>query len=179
MNRQSTTIVLWYLTYLMTAGCTMPSKPTLPELTPTDSAAATEALVEWFECEECEQGELEAVTKYGGAVVPLLAAVVVRGASPASLELTRRELEKRYDELAAYQKTHPEVKLASNKEEFVAMYLGNYNALYRTRAATALGIIGGDKAKEALEQALERVRRDDERRTIKSALDTLRSRPKN
>ena len=175
MNKSAKAILVTYAITLLVVGCDQLWKPTPPELTPEQSDAATQAMVEWFECEECEQGELKAVTEYGQAVVPVLSATVAEGASPASVELVRRELEKRYDELVAYQKTHPEVKLGSTKEEFVELYVGNFNAQYRTRAAQALGEIGGDEAERALESALAKVAREDERNSIKAALENLRA----
>src|SRR2546430_17743167 len=80
-------------------------------MTVEQTEAARTALVEWFECEECEEGQLQAVVKYGQAVVPLLRSALLQGASPASRELLRRELAKRYDELRKYQETHPQAKV--------------------------------------------------------------------
>ena len=92
------------------------------------SEAARVALVEWFECEECEEGQLQAVVKHGERLVPLLKAALLEGAAPASEELLRLDLERRYDELRRNQEAHPGAKVASTKEEFVALYLGNLNA---------------------------------------------------
>jgi len=158
---------------LLVGGCERPKEPPGRVLTPEEASAATVAMVEWFECEECEQGELQAVVKYGQAIVPTLRSSLLHGASPASRELMRRELEKRYDELLRYQKDHPKSRPASSKKEFVEMYLANFDAQYRTRAAHALGAIGGEAARKALEEAQTKVKRADERESVKAALTAL------
>ena len=137
------------------------------------SEAARTALVEWFECEECEEGQLQAVVKYGQAVVPLLRSALLHGASPASREILRRELEKRYDELQKYQQTHRNVKISS-KEQFIASNIDNLNAQYQVRAAQALAEIGGPTAIRALEDGLDKAKRADVRTTIKNSLSKLK-----
>jgi hypothetical protein len=166
---------IFLVAMILLAGCTksVEQQPEAPQLTPQKSAEATQALVEWFECEECEAGELSAVTEYGEAVVPILISTLNQGPSPASRELVRRELETRYDELSSYSKEHPNVELASSKEEFVTIYLSNYVALYRVRAALALGAIGGKNAEEALESALKDADRDVVRSSIQHALNNI------
>jgi hypothetical protein len=151
-----------------------PVKPTTTVMSPEQAETARQALVEWFECEECEEGQLEAVAKYGEQVVPSLRAALLEGAAPATEELTRRELETRYDELQRYAATHPEAKVASSKEEFVAMYVGNLHAQYRTRAAQGLSRIGGPTAVRALEEGLGRADRPDVRGSIEAALKTAK-----
>jgi len=160
---------------ILLAGCTksVEQQSEVLVLTPEESAKATQVLVEWFECEECEAGELSSVTEYGEAVVPILISTLNQGPSPASRELVHRELETRYDELVAYSNEHPNVKLASSKEEFVTIYLSNYIALYKVRAALALGAIGGKNAEKALESALKDADRDDVRSSIQNALNNI------
>ena len=168
-------VSIFLVTTILFAGCTKPveQQPETPQLTPEESAKATQVLVEWFECEECEAGELSAVTEYGEIVVPILISTLNEGPSPASRELVRRELETRYNELIAYSNEHPNVKLASNKEEFVTIYLSNYVALYKVRAALALGEIGGMNAEQALKSALNNADRGDVRSSIQNALDNI------
>jgi len=151
-----------------------PVKPTTTVMSPEQAEAARQALVEWFECEECEEGQLEAVAKYGERVVPSLRAALLEGASPATEELLRRDLAARYDELRRYSESHPNAKVASSKEEFVAMYVGNLHAQYRTRAAQALSRIGGPSAVRALEEGLARADRSDVRGSIEAALKTAK-----
>ncbi len=166
-------VLILFISMIMVSACKKPSDGPVsepPPLTPEESAKATQVLVEWFECEECVDGELSSVTEYGQIVVPILIATLNEGPSPASRELLRRELETRYDELSAYSKDHPNVELASSKEEFVEIYLSNYDALYRVRAALALGAIGGKNAEEALKSALDNADREDVRSSIEQAL---------
>lgn len=127
-------------------------------------------LVEWLECEECTEGELEALTAFGREVVPMLAKTLVQGPAPASRELLRRDLVRRYHELQRYAATHPEEGLGDLTEsEFVDLYLGNYVALYRVRAAQALGAIGGPEAERTLQSALQMELRKDVAAAVREA----------
>ena len=54
------------------------------ELTPEQSLEVRKAVVTWLECEECTEGELERLLRYGELAVPTLAAVLERGPSPAT-----------------------------------------------------------------------------------------------
>jgi hypothetical protein len=148
---------------------------TAPPLSRAEAVRAAQVLVTWFECEECEAGELRAVTRYGQAIVPSLIATLNEGPSPASREILRQQMQDRYDELATYAQKNPNAKLASGREEFVAMYLGNFDAQYRVRAAQALGTIGGGRAREALQSALQKTERSDVRRTISEALSKIKN----
>lgn len=142
-----------------------------PKVKPDVSAKARAALVEWFECEECVDNELEVVLEYQELVKPMLVSVLDQGAAPATRSLYQHQLEQRYDELVEYGERHPGSKPSLPKDEFVALYLGNLDAQYRTRAATALGSIGGKTSIKALEMALDRVDRDDVKRVIQEALE--------
>jgi len=172
---------LCMLLVLLFAACPgpTPEKPATPAataaapMTVEQTEAARQALVEWFECEECEESQLENVAKLGENAVPSLRAALLEGASPASEELLRGDLEKRYDELRTYASTHPETKLPSSKEEFVAIYTSNLNAQYKTRAAQALGRIGGANAVRALEEGMKRADRPDVQASVKNALATV------
>jgi hypothetical protein len=139
-------------------------------ISPERSARAREALVEWYECEECEENQLEQVMNYREDVVPSLIATLNGGPGPASRELMRRGLEERYDRLLEYQRNHPEAKISAPKEKFVTQYLSNYDAQYRVRAAQALGAIGGDSAEKGLRGAMKQPYRADVRSSIERAL---------
>src|SRR5262245_4908242 len=117
------------LLLLVLAGCKSCPPPDRVKLDPERAEVLRTALVEWFECEECEEGQLEKVAQSKGDAVPSLATTLREGAAPASVALLRDELEARYDKLVEYSKDHPEAKVASTKEEFVNMYLDNYQAL--------------------------------------------------
>ena len=139
-------------------------------MTAAESARAAEILTMWFQCDECEAGELAAVTSFGQAVVPSLIAVLDGGLSAAAREQLRLDLGNRYDALVSHSRTNPNAKPASSKEEFVAMYLGNRDAQYRVRAAQALGAIGGDRARSALQAALGKAQRPDVHAAIRRSV---------
>ena len=126
-----------------------PPQPEPEQVTPEVSNTMRLAVVDWLECEECEEGQLELVVEYGEQVTPMLIGSLRDGAAPASRELYRRELAQRHDELVAYSRTHPESAPTLDKDEFVEHYLARHDALVRTRAAEALGQIGGPAAAAA------------------------------
>ena len=143
-------------------------------LTPEQAATMRRAIITYLECEECEDGELEAVVKYGPAAVPTLAATLHEGPSQANLEQLRRHLTARYRDLKAYEQTHPEVKVPGNEEQYVKTYMDNYVALNQARAATALAAIGGSKARRALEKSSLTSLRDDVKAVVKSSLEKIK-----
>jgi len=132
-----------------------------PELTPEQSLEVRKAVVTWLECEECTEGELEQLLKYGEAAVPTLAATLERGPSPATLEKYRLHLESSYRNLIEYSRTHDEVKIDQSEEEYVKQYLENYQAHYAVRSAQALAKLGGVEARRSLEAAAKRKMRED------------------
>ena len=143
-------------------------------LTPEQSEQATLTMIDWLECEECIKGQLDDVIKNAKILRPMLISTLRSGPAPASRELLRIELGKRYDEITDYSKTHPGSELKSSKKEFVELYLSNFDAQYRTRAATALGTIGGNDAKQALQDALKQADRDDVKETISKSLKNMK-----
>jgi hypothetical protein len=145
------------------------------KLSRAETEKATEALVRWFECDECEEGELNNVTKYGAAVVPSLEATLRQGPSAANREVMRRTLEARYAQLMASGQERSDTKPATSKDDFVAMYMRNYEAQYRARAAQALGAIGGNDATKILEQESRSSHRSDVQQSLQKALETSRS----
>lgn len=166
----ATTICLLFLVACAPGG-KEPGPEPVTELTPAQAEEIRQSLVTWFECEECETGQMEAVVKHGETAIPSLIATLRSGSSPASREFLRRQLDLRYTELKAYERTHPAVKVAGTRAEFIEMYLSNFDAQYRVRAATALAAIGGQQAEEALRDALDTSPREDVRATIANALD--------
>jgi hypothetical protein len=119
----------------------------------SQAMSAAQALANWLECEKCEHGELEAVTRDGQANVPSLIMTLNQGPLPATRESLRRELEARYEQLVEQSKKNPNAPITATKERFVELYLGNVDAQQRVRAAQALASIGGDRARAALEAA--------------------------
>jgi len=147
------------------------SDPPVTKLTPEQAEQVRQSLVTWFECEECEEGQLAAVIENGEVAIPSLIATLRSGSAPASRELLRRQLDRRYTELKEYERSHPAAKVTGTREDFIDMYLSNFDAQYRVRAATALAAIGGPSAEQALRDALDTKQRDDVHRAIGAALD--------
>jgi len=152
-------------------GCpSKPKPPEKPELTPEQAAEARRTIVNWLECEECTEGELEAVVRLGELAVPSLSASLLGGPSQASLEILRRHLVTTYQDLKEYEKTHPEAKVPTSEDEYVKIYLDNYVALYQIRAAKALAAIGGSEAKKALKESQQLPLRDDVKAVVVDSL---------
>lgn len=144
------------------------------KIEPQQAAILSRIVAEWFECEECEDGQLEAVVKQGDNAVPSLILALSKGPSTASRYLVHRNLDSRYTQLKEFEKKHPKGRVVSSREEFVARYVDNYDAKYRIRAAQALGEIGGPKSVRALESSLGVAKRADVRDAVEEALDKLR-----
>ena len=159
-----------FLGTLLLTSCTRTGGDDLEKLTPERKTEITQKVVTWLECEECEDGELELVLKEGDLAVPTLSAALLKGPSPASLELLRLGLEKRYDDLQLYRKNHKDVKLTQSKKEFVSHYMGNYGSLYRIRAAEALSAIASKQARKALQAASKESYREDVDQAVKQFL---------
>ena len=167
-----------YLLLTMLFGCCFAvakcDKQGMPvPLTPQQATQNRHAIVNYMECEECEDGQLEAVVKLGVMAIPTLAASLREGPSPSQIEMLRRNLIRTYRELKAYELTHPDAVVPGTEEQYVKTYLGNYVALYQVRAATALGKIGGPEARRALEEASSAPLREDVRAVVRTALDRL------
>jgi hypothetical protein len=152
---------------LVAAGCAAPAPPPpTPVMPPPERAAAIRStVIAWLECEECTEGELEAVVKQGQVAVPTLAASLRDGPSPARREQLRRHLEESHGRVKDRTRTTAAV--------YVQRYTENFEALYRVRAARALGLIGGPAARQALEDAQRQPYRDDVRQSIKAAIARL------
>lgn len=188
MKRMALALVL-SLVCLLAPGCRKPEQgqgqgptptPAGPggvdpsRLTPEQKAEARRTIVAWLECEECTEGQLEAVVKLGAAAVPSLAASLREGPSQANREVLRRNLAATYRELKEYERTHPEAKVTLSEEEYVRTYMENYVALHQTRSAKALGAIGGPEARRALEEASRAQLRDDVKNAVQASLDKMR-----
>jgi hypothetical protein len=148
--------------------------PTHPPLTPEQATVARRAIINYLECDECEEGELEAVVKQGPAVVSSLVATLLEGPSRANLETLRRQLITNYRELKEYERTHPDSKVPGTEEQYVKTFTENYIALYRVRAATALGAIGGPEARRALEEASRKSLRTDVQAAVNASLAKIK-----
>lgn len=144
------------------------------ELSQETSAQARRTIVRWLECEECTDGELEAVLKLGRVAVPTLATTVLEGPAPVRLEELREHLTASYRQQAAYARSHPRAASQMSESEYLAVYTANLVARYRIRSAMALERFGGPEAAQALERALAVALRDDERGVIAAAAARVR-----
>src|SRR5688572_13230850 len=86
------------------------------QLSPEQALTLRKTIMTYLECEECEQGELEAVVKLGQTAVPTLSATLRDGPSDANRELLRRQLSDTYKRLKEYEKTHPDSKVSQSEE---------------------------------------------------------------
>ncbi len=153
-------------------SCNRSSTQYVTKLTPIQGAEGLWAINAYLECEECNNGELEALLKFGPILVPSLSAILL-GSAPWASGVYKSQLRLAYRDMKKYEDTHPDAKLPMEEEEFVKTYLDNKAALRRIRAATALAAIGGDEARKALEKALELPLRDDVKLVIKNSLEKL------
>lgn len=142
------------LAFLFLLGCKQKEKATPPP-SPEKATELRNVVVEWMECEECDSSQLENVVKQGDLVIGTLVQILENGPSSAKKEELMDHLASTYEELVQYQATHPEAKISFTKEEYIKTYMDNYEALYRTRAATALGKFESSRAREALNKASE------------------------
>lgn len=133
-------------------------------------AALAPTIAGWMECEECTEGELQAVARLGGPGVAPLAEILRSGPSPDNIARKRAYLQAQYRQRAEYAKTHPESRPAMSEEQLVASYARTYATTYRVRAAQALGLIATPEARAALTQALQLPLSETERAAVQKAL---------
>ncbi len=110
-------------------------------------AEANRVVMRWLKCEECVEEELQAVRDLGNDGVQPLAAAL-RGPPAASTANVERQLGQAY---VRVRDRGPAPTLDSTR--YVNHYLGNYRALYQSRAITGLAAIGTPEALAALEAA--------------------------
>jgi hypothetical protein len=141
------------------------------DLTPERQAAARRAMIAWFECVECTDGELKALLSFGRALEQPLIAILTNGFSPAKAAEVERKLRARYK---LYTASGP---LPMTENEYVKEYLDNGEARYRSRAAIALGQLAarGSRAEEELDRVAGATNtRHDVREAAQLALDQIR-----
>ena len=118
----------------------------------TEREAERQVLLAWLDCEECVDGELDALRGLGPRAVDTLAGALHRGPSPASQALLRHELGERHAAIAA-RAARDDAPLPVDRETYLAHQLSNRDALYRLRAVQGLHAIGGRAARDALRAA--------------------------
>jgi hypothetical protein len=134
-------------------------------LSPSQAQSAVIALSAWLESDHGDADELAALLRYGQSVVPSLAAALAAGPSAARRTRLRTALETGY---------MTRTSVAASREEYVRYYMGNFEAMYRIRAAQALAAIGGPAARDAMRQSLESEKREDVRAALKELLEQVK-----
>jgi hypothetical protein len=139
-------------------------------LSPTEAEAASQIVLSWLECEECFDGQLEAVIRLGREGVPSLAIALREGPSRASQAALRHHLILSYRQALQSGSPHH-----MTEAEYIRQYLGNYSALYQIRAVRALSLIGGPEALAVLQNALSLDLPDHVERAVRTALAGLKA----
>jgi hypothetical protein len=114
-------------------------------LPPERATEAREALVAWFECAECEDGELDRVLQHGEDVENALISTLRNGPSPAKLA----EIEERARSQYRANNWQP----GKEEERYLDANRENAKQIYRLRAITALGRLETPAAIKALKEA--------------------------
>jgi hypothetical protein len=148
-----------------------PAQP--KDLGSAESEQAVRAIAAWLNSDDHDARRLAPLKKYGQAMVPSLIAALDAGPSSARREFARRSLETQYETLAAYSVSDSKFRMRS-KADFVQHYMGNFETLYRIRAAQALGAIGSSEARTALEAAAGKAGREDLRKELQRALKGIK-----
>jgi len=132
-----------------------------------------QTILTWLECDECTEGQLEAVVKLGLLAMPRLTQALLNGPSAGTRALKRDHLIETYHKVQSYQLSQKLEPLAMSEREYVQLYLRNFTALYQTRAARALAAIGGEQARKALTTALKLRLRKDVRAAVRDSLERI------
>lgn len=165
------------LTACQTAEPTLERRP-LP--TPTQVLQDSEVVERYLNCEDCLDGELEAVLEVGDRASPILLEFLASGPSPETLRSTEKGLNETYAQMAEYAKIQEDRTLQprQSQDEFVRTFLDNLNAQYQTRSVRAIVLIGDEvaieKTRVLLEEQLARTERDDLRAMLLLALGELK-----
>lgn len=138
-----------------------------------DPVEARHIIQSWLECDSCDEKELEPVIKLGGKAVGSLKTALIEGPPDGDLALLRSNLRATYQKVKKRADAAGKPSPTQTEEAFVNTYENNYVSLYRIRAATALGAIGGEQARQALDEANKQRYRKDVDRSISAALSKL------
>jgi alpha-tubulin suppressor-like RCC1 family protein len=120
--------------------------------------AGDRALVRrWLLCEECLHGELDSILEptRQDRMVPLLARATL-GLSARQRVNLQRQFEEIYQRLAA-RAAHEGRVLPLTRDDYVAHFLRNQEAVYQSRAVAGLAAVGTPEAKQALQRAADAV----------------------
>jgi hypothetical protein len=151
----------WLLSFLLLVCSTALAQ----SLSPSQAQSAVFALSAWLESDHGDAEELAAVLQLGQSALPSLSAALSAGPSAARRTRLRAALETSY----AAQKS-----MSASREQYVQHYMGNFEAMYRVRAAQALAALGGPAARDAIRRSMESEKRDDVRATLRELLDQMK-----
>lgn len=151
-----------------------------PSVLPVGSGR--ERIDAWLLCQDCTDGELDSLTALGNlhpAVVESLSTDLLAGPSATRRSNIEQQVHLSFDADTAYEHSEGAASTISSAD-YVALYTGNYVAVYRARAAVALAAIGGPRAGTALDSAIaDQLRpgsdslRPDVKQTVIEVKDTL------
>ncbi len=110
-----------------------------------DNAAGLRNVIDWLECEECSDGEIQELLRAKPRARKALEQTVVNGPPDRKLRSLAGALKVRHSEIVKYIPTHPYVELRSNEQEFSDRYVAIERQNYRTRAARGLIALRGRK----------------------------------
>jgi len=133
-------------------------------------AAAAARVLAWLECDECGEGQLDAVVALGDSIVPTFAEVLREGLSPVQRRELELQLAERWRERSAHEGEEARGGRLLEEKAYVAHHLASRESLHRVRAAIALGRIRGDAAIRALRAELGRSHRPSVEHSIRDAL---------
>ncbi len=140
----------WFIVVVFTAGCESSGIRLDPVADPARVQTALGAQLAWFTCEECNEGELAELARYGNAVVPSLGMALQQGPPTVLLKTRRDGLAQSYDQMARWAENN-ERAMPQSKSEFVSVHMENYIKSYRARARIALLEIGTRRARNAVQ----------------------------
>jgi len=147
---------MWKTIAVIVAAATLACapQPTVSAAQPALQPDALRVITFWMECEECTAAQLQAVVRLGPPAVPALNEFLRNGPPSTSIDPREKAIRDRYQQQQRYAPAHPESRPPMSEDDTVALYLRNYRAAYRSRAAQALRAIGTAEARAALTQAL-------------------------
>src|SRR5687767_11119088 len=108
--------VLSFLASMLVAAGVL-AQPAAQTLTPVQKADVRRIIEAWLECEECTEGQLNAVVRLGQVAVPTLSATLSGGPSVAKRSELGQHLLETYRKLKEYERKHPEARVSMTEDE--------------------------------------------------------------
>ena len=111
--------------------------------TPLPAPDTLESLTDWLECHDCWSATLNSVTHWmeqgPDSRQDSVMRIVLEGPGQQRLDQYARSLNALYSQDSAYAERHGDP--LPDRAAFVALYLGRYDQMWRTRAALVLGCV--------------------------------------